>query len=223
MMRINSYEELRDKLQIRIYDPEFYHDFLEDKVVTYVGDFALTYLATLFDDGNEVGDLVFTKRLLDILRIDIQELHKDAMKNNLNWGTVLFNIEDYMDQKSTRNTIGSINLLDTDVDMDRYLVKMFTLTKSDSTNGASLILHKSIRKKIGNVVRGNYFVLPSSIHELMIVPDRCFELPDLKKVVFDCNETVLRETPTSFLSDKIQWCSMDGTVMRNAETWERNI
>lgn len=95
---------------------------------------------------------------------------------------------------------------------------MLTLTKGNQMNGASLILHKSIRKKIGDIVGGNFYVLPSSIHEVMIIPEEGFEAGELSELVSACNSQLYTEANLKdILSDKVQWCSMDGEILRRAE------
>lgn len=94
MLNFNSYEDLKDKLQIRIYDPDFSRNLLEGKVVTHIGDFALVYMATLYESEKKLGNLMFTPELMDALGIDIQTLHKDAMISDMNYEPVLFTTED---------------------------------------------------------------------------------------------------------------------------------
>lgn len=78
MLNFNSYEDLKDKLQIRIYDPDFSRNLLEGKTVTYIGDFALVYMATLYESKKKLGNLMFTPELMDDLGIDVLTLHRDA-------------------------------------------------------------------------------------------------------------------------------------------------
>ena len=87
MLNFNSYEDLKDKLQIRIYDPDFSRNLLEGKVVTYVGDFALVYMATLYKSEKGLGNLMFTPELMDALGIDTQTLHRDADQGGQYWYT----------------------------------------------------------------------------------------------------------------------------------------
>lgn len=95
---------------------------------------------------------------------------------------------------------------------------MLTLTKGNQMNGASMILHKSIRKKIGDIVGGNFYVLPSSIHEVMIIPEEGFEAGELSELVSTCNSELFTEANSEdILSDKVQWCSMDGEILRRVE------
>lgn len=103
MLNFNSYEDLKDKLQIRIYDPDFSRNLLEGKVVTHIGDFALVYMATLYESEKKLGNLMFTPELMDALEIDIQTLHKDAMISDLNYEPVLFTTEDLIEAFALKN------------------------------------------------------------------------------------------------------------------------
>lgn len=218
MLNFNSYEDLKDKLQIRIYDPDFSRDLLEGKVVTHIGDFALVYMATLYESEKKLGNLMFTPELMDALGIDIQTLHRDAMISDMNYEPVLFTTEDLIEAFALKKPLFAINLFNRKVRMRGDKLPMLTLTKGNQMNGASLILHKSIRKKIGDIVGGNFYVLPSSIHEVMIIPEEGFEAGELSKLVSTCNSQLYTETNLKdILSDKVQWCSMDGEILRRAE------
>ena len=218
MLNFNSYEDLKDKLQIRIYDPDFSRNLLEGKIVTYIGDFALIYMATLYESKKELGNLMFTPELMDALGIDIQTLYRDAMISDLNFEPVLFTTDDLIESILDNKPLFAINLFNRKVRMRDDRLPILTLTKGNGANGASMILHKSIRKKIGDIVGGNFYVLPSSIHEVMIIPEEGFELDELSDLVSTCNSELFTEANSEdILSDKVQWCSMDGEILRRAE------
>jgi hypothetical protein len=62
------------------------------------------------------------------------------------------------------------------------------------------------------------YVLPSSIHEVMIIPEEGFEAGELSELVSTCNSELFTEANSEdILSDKVQWCSMDGEILRRAE------
>lgn len=218
MLNFNSYEDLKDKLQIRIYDPDFSRNLLEGKIVTYIGDFALIYMATLYESEKGLGNLMFTPELMNDLGIDIRTLHRDAMISDLNYEPVLSTTDDLIEALFLDKPLFSINLFNRKVRMRGDELPMLTLTKGNQMNGASMILHKSIRKKIGDIVGGNFYVLPSSIHEVMIIPEEGFEAGELSELVSTCNSELFTEANLKdILSDKVQWCSMDGEILRRAE------
>lgn len=218
MLNFNSYEDLKDKLQIRIYDPDFSRNLLEGKTVTYIGDFALVYMATLYESKKKLGNLMFTPELMNDLGIDVRTLHRDAMISDLNYEPVLSTTDDLIEALFLDKPLFSINLFNRKVRMRGDELPMLTLTKGNQMNGASMILHKSIRKKIGDIVGGNFYVLPSSIHEVMIIPEEGFEAGELSELVSTCNSELFTEANLKdILSDKVQWYSMDGEILRRAE------
>lgn len=67
---------------------------------------------------------------------------------------------------------------------------MFCLTNETKMNAASLILHEDIRKQIGEFMKGDFYILPSSIHETLLVPDNGdFDVKALNAMVKEVNAT----------------------------------
>lgn len=56
------------------------------------------------------------------------------------------------------------------------------------------------------------------LHEVMIIPEEGFEAGELSELVSTCNSELFTEANSEdILSDKVQWCSMDGEILRRAE------
>ena len=67
---------------------------------------------------------------------------------------------------------------------------MFVLTNSLRSFGAICILYEDVLFHIGNLLRENYYILPSSIHEVIIIPESqapCKET--LNEMITEINET----------------------------------
>ena len=97
-----------------------------------------------------------------------------------------------------------------------------TLSNAQKMNGASLLLQEDIRKQIGECLGSDYFVLPSSIHEVLILPDNgIFQVPELNAMVQEVNETQVERQEQ--LSDKVQFCDKKTAVMENAERREARL
>ena len=81
------------------------------------------------------------------------------------------------------------NLLNEKLDMETVENPMFCLTNESKMNGASLLLQEDIRKQIGECLGSDYFVIPSSVHEVLILPDNgIFQVPELNAMVQEVNE-----------------------------------
>lgn len=78
---------------------------------------------------------------------------------------------------------------------------MFVLTNDTKVNGAAAILNDDTRQEIADKV-GDFYVLPSSIHETLIIPkDAGMELRDLEQMVQEVNQTQV--APQERLSDHV--------------------
>ena len=61
-------------------------------------------------------------------------------------------------------------------------------------------------------------MIPSSIHELMIIPDCGYDIvEELKFMVHEVNYNSGVVSSEDILSDKVMWCSKDGYIVANAD------
>lgn len=67
---------------------------------------------------------------------------------------------------------------------------MSVLTNSIRTFGAACILYDNLLSKIGETLQENYFILPSSIHEVIIVPEsQSPKREEIDSMIREINET----------------------------------
>lgn len=72
------------------------------------------------------------------------------------------------------------------------LSPMYVLTNTTRSNGASALLYPYILEEIENKIGGDFYVLPSSIHEVMVLPaDENTHKKDLDTLVDHVNRTQL--------------------------------
>jgi hypothetical protein len=82
-----------------------------------------------------------------------------------------------------------------------------------------MILHDDLRRRIGEMLRSDYFVIPSSVHEMMIVPDNgAYNAYTLNMLVQSVNASEV--SAEDRLSDKVQFCDGKTGVMENAQKRE---
>lgn len=81
------------------------------------------------------------------------------------------------------------------------------LTVVSNTNnflGASVLLHPDAPKMIKERIGGNAFVIPSSIHEVLILPEDAFTAMELVNMIKEVNEAEV--APEDRLSDMVYFC-----------------
>lgn len=81
---------------------------------------------------------------------------------------------------------------------------MYVLTNHSHLYGADYMICDSILAEIGKILRQNYWILPSSIHECIIVPAEAgMEWKELKNMVQSVNEQEV--APEDYLSDEVYY------------------
>lgn len=89
-----------------------------------------------------------------------------------------------------------------------YETNMYVLSNSSDLNGASCILYDNVIKNFAKVVDSNIIILPSSIHEVILVPEGEDTNPIfLQELVKDANKTAVGLI--DLLSDNIYYYSLE--------------
>ncbi len=152
--------------------------------------------------------------------VSVEQIQADAMMADKNRGVQLVDMTQIVESMIFGGT--PKNLLNEKLDMETVENPMFCLTNESKMNGASLLLQEDIRKQIGECLGSDYFVIPSSVHEVLILPDNgIFQVPELNAMVKEVNETQVERQEQ--LSDKVQFCDGKTAVMENAERRETRL
>ena len=70
---------------------------------------------------------------------------------------------------------------------------MWVVTNSKGVQGAATILNKEILTEIGkNFDSGNFAIIPSSVHECIVVPEERIDAEALREMVCEVNRTELQ-------------------------------
>lgn len=79
---------------------------------------------------------------------------------------------------------------------------MFVLSNTENQNGAASVCYKDVLDNFSQKIKDDLVVLPSSVHETILLPlQEKSNLDSLKEMVYDINRTVLDRS--EFLSDNV--------------------
>lgn len=99
-------------------------------------------------------------------------------------------------------------------------VPLYVMTTQSAMYGAPVILDPDAREAAAKALGGDYFVLPSSVHEVLLMPDNgTVSANDLRGLVREVNATAVR--PQDRLSGEVYRYDMHDKRIRtagNAET-----
>ena len=211
------YEDCKDRLEIRLCDPEIDPERIKNLPVIYVGDWSGYFAVNVGSDGEGMYSFNVNNNIMEYWGITVNQLYRDALVAMNKEALSLFDITDTRSllEKSTAMTS---NLYGKRLSIEPQVMRLFAVTNRKHIYGAGCIVNHNVRKSIGDSLGYNYFVIPSSIHELMIVPDCGYDIvEELKLMVHEVNYNSGVVSSEDILSDKVMWCSKDGYIVVNAD------
>ena len=217
-----NYEMVKQRLEIHLCDMELNRDKLKNQVYTEQGDFAATYHIKIGGDGMLRGSAAVTPNLLKGWGITEEQLREDSLRAEHSKGAVFMDIEALDAEKMFG--LKPINLLDKQNDIidngDGF--SLYCLTSEDYRYGASMILQEDVMGKVSKLMGGDFYILPSSIHETLIVPTTTqMTLEDMSIMVQYVNKEAVE--PEDKLSDKVQFYDSKEMVIENAKKRESRL
>ncbi len=129
------------------------------------------------------------KKHLTMLGLDAEEFCKKALNNTM--------------EKYPAKFLNINDILPMSIGED---LPMYVLTNTIKQYGAGAILYSGMKKKLEDAV-GDFIVLPSSVHETIIIPRSLGEIDGLTHLIREINETtvspeeVLSDVPYELISD----------------------
>lgn len=181
---LDNLETVRSLIECRLINRRTNAERLRGRVFKKVGEFALSYQIKVGRSENGFYMMQITDELLKRWEIDVDELH-DIAVGNMN-----------LPQNYVLEDLGTIP-----GNFGRKM--MLVLTNKTAVNGATVIISEKVREAVAERVGGDYYILPSSINELMIVPkDSAGSVDFLQQLVRDTNRTDI-VPPEEFLSDYV--------------------
>lgn len=196
---IKNYEDIRSSLRVRVMDIKENAAMLQDILFEPVGcGLAMVPYMELSRYLSEDGIANVPASFEQLDGASRSRILDDAMKGSVE--------EDHPKLCSVQETLfgpqdgpGPQNYLEGgDIPEDCLLV----LTTEKGRLGASALLYPGMKEKLGEVIGGDYYILPSSVHEVLILPDRGETAPkDLARMVKDINENVVK--PEDRLCNKV--------------------
>lgn len=90
-------------------------------------------------------------------------------------------------------------------------IDMYVLTNSIKTNGATCITYPNIIKEFAKKYDRDIYIIPSSIHEVILIPGTYWEKEKINKMILEVNANEL--DPVEILSDHVYVFSKDDEVI----------
>ena len=201
-----AYEKVKDNLYVSVCNAEQNAQRLLDIPHDIKEDLALTcHYRVILPDG-KVGDIMIDNRCLTHWGISKEQLQTDAWNNMKKiMPPVFLTMDEMLEQLEGKSSYEAFSQKKMrpieDIETDTFL---YVLTNTEADYGAVYMFDDELMTRIAERLDSNLLVLPSSIHELIILKEiKNVEPMNLHLMVEEINKDVVR--PEDKLSDEVYW------------------
>ena len=151
-------------------------------------DLAVVYYWVVYEEGEQLGSIMMTLQQMERMGWTEADLMRMAEENTpLLFPAMTKGIEEIVGEMLLRNTS----------------FPMLVLSNEKGINGATCLMYPGVLTELEEKMQGSYYVLPSSIHELIVIPAENASASRLCEMVYCINRTQLPEE--DILSDTVYY------------------
>lgn len=179
-----EYEQVKKRLGFKLLHYEMNRELLEQVVHKRYLDLAAACFCDVKDPRIGHGFIMIKREHLEMWQIDAGQLIKDAMENMPRLYPA-----DFMNM-----TVVLKELYEDPADILKQELPMYVLTNTDRVNGAASLLYEGQLEKISRILDREFYVLPSSVHEVILVPkNEDTQEEELSRIVDEINREHLEK------------------------------
>lgn len=196
---LTDYSQMKDKLAMEVVSSKTNAEMLEKIPHENIEDMAVVYRFILQSNDDGRASILVTNQMLDTMNITHEQLRQDALENAPKIKPlVISGMTEVMMELVGVEQAEMMGI----VPVDPKDEQMFVATVPDKIHGAGVLAYKDFLEQAAERAGGDFFVIPSSIHELLIVPDNGqMDLASLESMVRDVNATQV--APEDKLTDSV--------------------
>ena len=189
---LQEFENIRGRVIYRLVNYEKNKEILEDCPHIRLHDLAVTFRWVARIDDVGVSTSLITNKQVKEWGVSVNDLVLAARQNTPRlFPAKIIDMEEML--------AGMVSFI-----LYPSAIPMYILTNEQELNGASALLYGDILKDFANKKGSDMYILPSSIHEVIMVPaDRIDDPKGLSSMVHEANTTVV--STGDVLSDSVYY------------------
>lgn len=195
-----NYDVMKEKLAIQVVSTERNTDMLQNIPHKEIEDMSMVCRFIVDGGPGGVGSILITNQMLENFNITKDQLFDDAMKYapDLRPSEI----------KGMADMLAEIMGIDVSELENEFgapigdSIPMYVASTQDRTNGAGIIAYPGFLDMAAEKLGGDFYLLPSSVHEVIILPDsKDMDPKELESMVQEVNRTQV--APEDRLSNKV--------------------
>lgn len=189
----SDYSKVKHKIIYRLVNYELNQDIMAECPHIRLDDLAVTFRLISHRDNVGISTVLITHYELGLWGVGLQDILLEAQKNTERiFPMKILPIESFLRD------------LFSDWQEQESSMPMYIVTNEQQINGATVLLYQDFLKRFSRDYPGDYYILPSSIHELIMIPACQVDEPEgLLRIVEEANMAVVKDT--EILSDSVYY------------------
>ena len=214
---LTDYEQMKDKLAMEVVSTDSNAELLSRVPHKEIEDMSIVYRFVLESNEDGRASILVTDQLLESMGVSPEQLHADALRTAPELKPVV--IKGMSEVMAEMMGMSAEDLAMMGMPTDPADEQMYVATVPDKIHGAGVIAYQNFMDQAAERAGGDFFILPSSIHELLIVPDNGqMSLKDLEAMVREVNATQV--APEDKLTDNVYHYDAQAKVFELGEKFE---
>ena len=211
---LKDYSQVKEKLFIRVSDAKENEAFLRMAPHKELDGLAISYHIAFEGLHGVEASTPVTYKMMEMFGVTEEQLHADSLESTQRLYPVQYT--------SMAEVMNKMMGIDADMDPDMMPAtegpQLMVLTNMQGIHGAATLFYPGQLEAIAQQMGSDFFVLPSSVHETLILPDDGTAEPDsLQFMVREINQSTV--APEDRLSDFVYHYDSKDHVLEKAETF----
>ena len=196
---LTDYSKMKETLAMEVVSAEANQEMLATVPHQNMEDMAVVYRFVLNSDEEGRASILVTNQMLETMGVTPEQLHADAMENAPQIRPAeIKGMSEVMAEMMGVEQAEMMGIFPVAPEDEQ----MYVATVPDKVHGAGVLAYQDFMDKAAERAGGDFFILPSSIHEILIVPDNGkMNLKDLEAMVREVNATQV--APADKLTDSV--------------------
>lgn len=198
--KLKNYEDIRKDITIAVVNAEKHKQKVERGPHRNVEDLALIYMIKFHPMNGKTARAHITYEMLKEYSISEEQLHEQAIENSV-------------------SLIPFGDVIETEISEDSLMYGSMVLTNEERCYGAAALWYKEAQQKLAEKMQGNFYVIPSSVHELILLKDseNMRDITRVENTIHNANKDVVEER--DFLSDHLYYYDVHTQSLRFASKY----
>lgn len=172
-----DFEKVRNRICYKIVNFERNKELLEQIPYIKILDLAITFFVSMEISEDGISSTLIRDSFLDAWNTNVDEIWKIAQENTPR----LFAPDTMNMNQALCKLFCKDQILDDSIEM-------YVVTNRERINGASAILYNGLLKQLALKLNMDFYIIPSSIHEVILLPYEEGERQKLEEIVEQVND-----------------------------------